>query len=209
MNQFSQFTCSDFAQELAAKTSVPGGGGAAAMVGALSAALCSMAANFTAGKKKYAAYETDIQRILVEAEALRRCLMALVDADAVGFEPLAKAYAIPKDDPSRDEVMEKATLGACHAPMQMLFACCDVMFLLEELREKASRLLLADVGCGAYLCRAAMESAALSVFVNTAELKNRETAAEIELQVDQILKTYLPMADRITASVAGYIRKEL
>lgn len=209
MNQFSQFTCSDFAQELAAKTSVPGGGGAAAMVGALSAALCSMAANFTAGKKKYAAYETDIQRILVEAEALRRCLMALVDADAVGFEPLAKAYAIPKDDPSRDEVMEKATLGACHAPMQMLFACCDVMFLLEELLEKASRLLLADVGCGAYLCRAAMESAALSVFVNTAELKNRETAAEIELQVDQILKTYLPMADRITASVAGYIRKEL
>ena len=209
MNQFSQFTCSDFAQELAAKTSVPGGGGAAAMVGALSAALCSMAANFTAGKKKYAAYETDIQRILVEAEALRRCLMALVDADAVGFEPLAKAYAIPKDDPSRDEVMEKATLGACHAPMQMLFACCDVMFLLEELLEKASRLLLADVGCGAYLCRAAMESAALSVFVNTAELKNRETAAEIELQVDQILKTYLPMADRITASVAGHIRKEL
>ncbi len=208
MNSFSQFSCHDFSQALACKTSVPGGGGAAAMVGALSAALCSMAGNFTAGKKKYAAYEADIQRILVEAEGLRQSLLVLIDADATGFEPLAKAYAIPKEDPSRDTVMEQATLGACHAPMQMLFACADVMLLLEELLEKGSRLLLADVGCGAYLCKAAMESAALSVFVNTATLKNRESAAKIELQVDQILKTYLPMADKIAASVTAYIRKE-
>ena len=209
MNNFSQFSCSDFAHVLASKTSVPGGGGAAAMVGALSAALCSMAANFTAGKKKYAAYEPDVQRILAEAEALRQMLLTLVDADADGFEPLAKAYAIPKEDPGRDAVMEQATLGACHAPMQMLFACADVMILLEELLEKGSRLLLADVGCGTYLCKAAMESAALSVFVNTAALKDRKTAAGIELQVDQILKTYLPLADKIAAEVTATIRKEL
>ena len=209
MNHLSEYSCTAFAQALAAKAPVPGGGGAAAMVGALSAALCSMAGNFTAGKKKYEAYEADIQRILAEAEAFRQNLLVLVDADAVGFEPLSKAYAIPKEDPNRAAVLEQATLGACHAPMQMLFACADVMLLLEELLEKGSRLLLADVGCGAYLCKAAMESAALSVFVNTAALKNRETAAEIELLVDQMLKTYLPLADRIATSVTGYIRKEL
>ena len=208
MNQLTQLSCNDFAQTLAAKVSVPGGGGAAAMVGALSAALCSMAANFTAGKKKYAAYETDIQRILAEAEALRQCLLTLVEADAAGFEPLAKAYAIPKDDPHRDAVMEKATLQACAAPMEMLFVCGDVLYLLEELVEKGSRLLLADVGCGAYLCKAAMECAAMSVFVNTGTLKNRQQAAEMEQQVDMILGNYLPMADRIAASVAAYIRKE-
>ena len=208
MNHLTTLSCTAFAEALAAKASVPGGGGAAAMVGALSAALCSMVGNFTAGKKKYAAYEADIQRILTEAEDLRRCLLALVDADAAGFEPLAKAYAIPKEDPDRDAVMEKATLQACAAPMQMLFACGDVLVLLEELLEKGSRLLLADVGCGAYLCRAAMESAALSVFVNTGTLKSRETAAELEQQVDRILRMYLPMAERIAASVTGYIRKE-
>jgi len=209
MNQLAQLSCSGFAEALASRVPVPGGGGAAAMTGALSAALCSMVGNFTAGKKKYAAYEEDIQRILTEAEALRQCLLTLVDADADGFEPLAKAYAIPKDAPGRDAVVEKATLGACHAPMQMLFACTDVLLLLEELLEKGSRLLLADVGCSTYLCRAAMECAAMSVFVNTAALKNRETAAQIEQQVDQILKTCLPRADRIAASVTGYIRKEL
>lgn len=208
MNHLTTLSCTAFADALAAKASVPGGGGAAAMVGALSAALCSMVGNFTAGKKKYAAYEADIQRILAEAEDLRRCLLALVDADAAGFEPLAKAYAIPREDPDRDAVMEKATLQACAAPMQMLFACGDVLVLLEELLEKGSRLLLADVGCGAYLCRAAMESAALSVFVNTGTLKSRETAAELEQQVDRILRMYLPMAERIAASVTGYIRKE-
>lgn len=207
MNHLTQLSCAAFAQELAAKASVPGGGGAAAMVGALSAALCSMAGNFTAGKKKYAAYEGDIQRILAEAEDLRRCLLALVDADAAGFEPLAKAYAIPREDPSRDSVLEQATLNACAAPMEMLFACGDVMLLLEELLEKSSRLLLADVGCGACLCKAAMECAALSVFVNTGTLKDRETAEKIEQQVEAILGTYLPLAEKIAAAVTAYIRK--
>ena len=208
MNPLSQTSCTAFAEALAAKTSVPGGGGAAAMVGALSAALCSMVGNFTAGKKKYAAYEPDIQRILGEAEALRNCLLSLIDADAAGFEPLAKAYAIPKEDPDRDAVMERAILNACVAPMQMLFACTDVLYLLEELLEKGSRLLLADVGCGACLCKAAMECAALNVFVNTAALKNRDMAADMEHQVDQILNTYRPLADRIAGSVTASIRKE-
>lgn len=208
MHSMTTLSCREFAEELAAKKSVPGGGGAAAMVGALSAALCSMVGNFTAGKKKYAAYEADIQRILSEAEGLRQCLLALVEADAAGFEPLAKAYAIPKEDPGRDAVMEQATLQACAAPMQMLFACGDVMLLLEELLEKGSRLLLADVGCGAYLCKAAMECAAMSVFVNTGTLQNREMAAKLEKQVEDILRVYLPRADRISASVTACLRKE-
>ena len=115
---------------------------------------------------------------------------------------------IPKEDPERDAVMERATLMACAAPMEMLFVCGDVLILLEELAEKGSRLLLADVGCGAYLCRAAMECAALSVFVNTGTLRNREMAAEMEQQVDRVLGTYLPMADRISGFVMQNIRKE-
>lgn len=208
MNPLTTLSCTAFADALASKAPVPGGGGAAAMTGALSAALCAMVGNLTAGKKKYAPYEADIQRILVEAEALRRRLLALVDADAAGFEPLAKAYAIPKEDPGREAVMEQATLQACAAPMEMLLACGDVLRLLEELLEKGSRLLLADVGCGAYLCKAAMESAALSVFVNTGTLKDRKTAAKMEQQVDEIRKKYLPLADEIAASVCMYIRKE-
>lgn len=104
--------------------------------------------------------------------------------------------------------MEAATLTACQAPLQILECCANVLSLLEEMLEKGSLLLLPDVGCGTYLCRAAMESAALSVFVNTGTLKDRNTAADLEGRVDSILHACLPLADRITASVTAQIRKE-
>lgn len=208
MNLLTDKSCASFAHALASKSPVPGGGGAAALTGALGAALCSMAANFTAGKKKYAYVEEDIQRILAEGEILRTRLLELVDGDALGFEPLSRAYAIPKDHPDRLRILEEATRNACRAPMEMVELCASVLLLLEEMLEKGSRLLIADVGCGALLCRAAMESAALSVYVNTGTLSDRETAAYLEAQVDAILADSLPRADRIAAAVTGYIRKE-
>lgn len=208
MNHLTNLSCTAFAEALAARTSVPGGGGAAALAGALAVALCSMAGNFTAGKKKFAAVEADIRRMLAEGEALREHLLELVDADARAFEPLSRAYSIPKDDPCRAQVMEEAALNACQAPMEMVRCCHKVLLLLEEMLEKGSKLLITDVGCGALLCRAAMESAAMNVFVNTGTLRDRETAAKLEQEVDEILGADLPLADKIAVSVTAYIRKE-
>ncbi len=208
MNHLTQLSCTDFAQALASRAAVPGGGGASAMAGALGIALCSMAGNFTAGKKKFAAVEADVQRILAEAEALRIRLMELVDADAQAFEPMSRAYAIPKEDPARAQIMEEAALLACQAPMEMIACCEKALRLLEEMLEKGSKMLITDVGCGAFLCKAAMESAAMNVFVNTKTMKNRERAAMLEREVDETLQVCLPLADKITASVTAYIRKE-
>ena len=208
MNHLTALSCAAFAEALASKASVPGGGGAAAMAGALGTALCSMVGNFTTGKKKFAAVEEDVRRMLAEGEDLRIRLLELVDADAEAFEPLSRAYSIPREDPARAQVMEEATLNACRAPMEMVLCCGKALDLLAEMLEKGSRMLISDVGCGALLCRAAMESAALNVFVNTRTLRDREAAARMEQQVDEALHTYLPLADRIAASVTAYIRKE-
>lgn len=208
MNHLTTLTCSAFAEALASKASVPGGGGAAAMAGALGIALCSMVGSFTTGKKKFADVEEDIQRMLEEGETLRIRLLELVDADAEAFEPLSRAYSIPKEDPTRAQVMEEATLNACKAPVEMVLCCGKALCLLEEMLEKGSKMLISDVGCGALLCKAAMESAALNVFVNTGTLRNREAAARMEQQVDDALHTYLPLADKIAESVTAYIRKE-
>ena len=208
VKQFSEFSCTAFADALASNTPVPGGGGSAAMTGALGIALCSMAGNFTVGKKKYAAYEADLQRMLEECDTLRSRLLTLIDEDARGFEPLSRAYALPKDEPCRDAVMKDATICACQAPMEVIFCCSRALTLLEEMLEKSSRLLITDVGCGALLCKAAIESAALNVFINTASLTDRETARQMEQRVDDALQTYLPLADKISAAVTAYIRKE-
>ena len=199
-------SCADFTALLASRAPVPGGGGAAALVGALGTALCSMAGNLTLGKKKYAAVEPDIRRLLAEGESVRRRLLELADMDAAAFEPLSRAYSIPKDDPSRAEVLEAATLAACCPPMEMLEQTCRAVELLEEMLEKGSVMMVSDVGCGASCCRAALESAGLNVFINTRTLTDRNTARRLEEHADRLLADYLPRAERITKEVTRRLR---
>ena len=199
-------SCAEFASVLAAKESVPGGGGAAALVGALGVALCSMVGNFTTGKKTYAAVENDIQRMLKEATAVRLRLIDLVAEDAEAFYPLSKAYAIPRDDPMRAEVLEEATKAACAAPLEMMRQVCRAIELLEEMGEKGSKMLISDVGCGAALCRAALEAASMNVFVNTKTLSDRAFAEQTEAACDEMLATYIPRAEACAQAVMDKIR---
>ena len=198
-------SCIEFADALAAKVSVPGGGGAAAYVGALGVALGSMTANFITGKKKYAEYEEDIQRILAEGDVIRAKLIDLVFADAETFEPLSKAYGIPKEDPTRDQVLEEATVNALEAPMEMMRQIAKAIELLEELKVKGSKMLISDVACGAVMSAAAMRAAALNVFINTKSLQDRDLAAKLEAEADELL-AFVPRAKVVADEITDYIR---
>ncbi|MDI9591241.1 MAG: cyclodeaminase/cyclohydrolase family protein [Acidobacteriota bacterium] len=198
----------DFAAALAAREPVPGGGGAAAYVGALAAALCSMVGEFTRGKRRYERYERDIQGMLETAEATRARLVQLVDEDAEAFLPLAQAYASPKGDPARADAIERATKGATQAPHEMMRQVCDTIELLEEMGQKGSRMLLSDVGCGALLARAALEAASLNVFVNTRSLQDRAWAGRLDADCDRMLDEYSPRAERLAREVMDRVRAE-
>ena len=197
----------EFAELLASKAPTPGGGGAAALTGALGIALCSMAGNLTLGRKKYADVEADVLRMLEKGESLRERLLALIDKDAEMFAPLAEAYSVPKDNPDRDAILENATMGACTAPMEILRLCCECVELLEEMLEKGSKMLVSDVGCGALCCRAAIDSAALNVFINTKSLKNRVEAEKLENEVDRLTAEYSTRAAAIADEVRNRLRK--
>ena len=199
-------SCADCAAVLASKAPVPGGGGAAALVGALGTALCSMVGNLTVGRKKYAQYEADVKRMLEKGAAVQERLLDLVDKDAEAFEPLSKAYSIPKDDPKHDETLEAATKFACEAPVEMMKACCEAIELLEEMLEKGSVTLVSDVGCGALCCAAALESASMNIFVNTKTLLDREAAAKLDDQADAMLREYMPRARKVADEVNRRLR---
>jgi formiminotetrahydrofolate cyclodeaminase len=198
-------SCAEFACALAAKTAVPGGGGAAAYAGALAAALCSMVGNFTAGKKQYAAVEQDVQRMLADGEAVRARLLALVDEDAAAFLPLSRAYGMPADDPARADTLEQCTKDALAAPLDMMREIARAVELLEEMKEKGSRMLASDVGCGAALAAAAMRAASMNVFVNTKALADRGYAAAVEAEADGLL-AYAARADAVADAVAAGLR---
>lgn len=193
--------CSEFTEKLAAKEAVPGGGGAAALCGALAAALCTMVGNFTVGKKAYADVEKEVTELIEKAEKYRLCLLELIDSDAKGFAPLAEAYAIPKDNPKREHFMRFATLRACVAPEGILDTCCAVVRLLERMMKVGNKALVSDIGCAALLCRAALEAAAINIYVNTATLNGDAQAEEMNREVNELLEEYVPRVVAVSDAV--------
>ena len=192
-----------FTEVLASKAPVPGGGGASALVGAIGIALGDMVGELTVGKKKYAAVEEDIKALMVKGDELREKLLECINKDAVAFEPLSKAYGIPKDDPTRDEVMEKCLHDAAQVPFEILCLCCDAIELQVDFAEKGSVLVISDAGTGVVHCKAALQGAAINVKVNTKSMKDRAYAAEIDKEVDERLAKYGKMADEVFDKVYG------
>ena len=192
-----------FTEVLASKAAVPGGGGASALVGAVGVALGDMVGELTVGKKKYADVEEEMQALMVKAQDLRVRLLECIEKDAIGFEPLSKAYAIPKDDPTRDEVMEKCLRDAAGVPFEILCLCCEAIELQVEFAAKGSALAVSDAGTGVVHCKAALQGAAINVKVNTKSMKDREYAAGIDAQVDERMEKYCKMADEVFEKVYG------
>ena len=198
-------SCRTFVEVLASNAPAPGGGGAAALVGAIGTALGNMVGSLTLGKKKYADVEEEIRSLMARCDALQEQLLDQVPADAEGFVPLAKAYGIPKDDPNRDAILEEATITACGVPMHIMELCCQALDYVAVFAAKGSRLAVSDAGCAAVCCKAALQAASLNVFINTKTLKNREVAEEMNAKANAMLNKYCAVADEIFNTVkAGF-----
>lgn len=186
-----------FTALLASKEAVPGGGGASAMAGALGAALGAMVGNLTIGKKKYAEVEAEMIELTEKAQALSRRLLRLVDEDATAFEPLSRAYALPKDAPDRDDILEACLRRAADTPMQILRLCCEAIELHEKFAEKGSVMVASDAATGAVLCWGAMYGAAMNVKVNTKLMKRRDYADRLNREVDALVGEYWKRAEKV------------
>ena len=193
----------DFTEELASSRPVPGGGGASARAGALGIALGHMVGALTVGKKKYADVEEERRALMSRAQDLRLRLLACVEKDAEAFEPLSRAYGIPKEDPGREEVMERCLRAAAEPPAEMAELCCEAIDLLELFARKGSRLMTSDAATGAALCRGALQGAAMNVRVNTRLMKDRVYAAELDARMDDRLRDYGRKAETLFADIYG------
>ena len=198
-------SCRAFVEVLASKAPVPGGGGASALVGAVGMALGNMVGNLTVGKKKYAAVEGRILELQEQATRLQRELLDLVAEDARVFEPLSKAYGMPKETPEQQaekaRVMEAALKDACEVPYRIMEKCCEAIRLHQEFAEKGSAIAISDVGVGVACCKAALLGASLNVFINTKAMADRACAEDYNRRTEALLAEYTALADEIYASV--------
>lgn len=180
-------TMRTFMEELSSASPTPGGGGASALIGMVGSSLCSMVGNLTTGKKKYAQYEDDIERILIEAKAISERLYLLIEEDAKAFLPLSKAYGIKKDDPERDAIMEVALVEASKVPLQIIKEISNVIPIMEELTIKGSKIAISDVAVAAAACEAGIKGAVMNVYINTKLMKNREVAETMNIEAKSLV----------------------
>ncbi len=208
--KFTNLDIETFVQQLASNAPVPGGGGGAAAAGALGVALGNMVGSLTVNKKKYADVQDDIIKLKDSATTLQNTLLDLVQQDAEVFEPLSKAYGLPSETPEQKQhkanVMEAALCAACDVPLEIMQACCEGIKLHEGFAAKGSAIAISDVGVGVALCKAALQGASLNVFINTKAMKNAEHAAKCNAQAEDMLNTYLPLADKIYEDVLARLR---
>lgn len=199
-----------FTDVLASKASVPGGGGASALVGAVGTALGSMVGALTVGKKKYADVEAEIIELMKKADVVRAELLKQIDEDARVFEPLSKAYGLPKETEAqkaeKEKIMEACLHEACSVPMEIMVKCCEAIELQKEFAAKGSSLAISDAGVGVAFCKAALQGASLNVFINTKSMKERDYADSLNKQALDMLAKYVPMADEIYESVFARLR---
>ncbi len=210
MAEMTEKSCNEFIEVLASKAPVPGGGGAAALVGAIATALGDMVGSLTAGKKKYAAVEEDVLRLKAEAKKLEQRFLTLAQRDAEVFEPLSRAYGLPKDTEEqkahKEEVLEQAYREAASVPMEIMECCGKAALLAREMEKIGSVIAISDAGCAAACCRGALASAALNVFVNTKSMKDRDYADGLDAQAKELLDTYLPLCDETYSKVLARLR---
>ena len=200
-----ELSCAEFVHALSSKEPVPGGGGAAALVGAIGIALGNMVGNLTAGKQKYASVEAEVLSLMEQAQQLQQRLLLLVEEDAKVFAPLAKAYGMPRrteqEAVARGQIMERALYACSVVPLNIMEVCVEAISLHARFAEIGAAIAISDVGCGVVCCKAGLQAASLNVRINTKLMKDREAAQALNSQAAALLQRGIPLADAVFLQV--------
>ena len=198
-----------FLDDLASERPTPGGGGAAAVCGAIGAALVSMVANLTIGKKNYEAVWEDLAAVNAKAEALRAELTGAVEEDVVAFNSVMGAYGLPRatgeEKVNRAAAIQAALKDATLAPLRAVKVCFEVIRLSAAVAEKGNLNVISDAGVAVLCANAGLRSAALNVFINAKAIKDRDFA---EKQIAEV-NALITQAAETTESVYRTVRTKI
>jgi len=202
-------TLGKYITDASAGTPTPGGGSVSALAGALGTTMASMAANFTMGKKQFAAVEGEVKDLAAKIESERRRMITEMQRDTEAYAEVSKAYKMPKEPDeakaSRAAAIQKALLTAMGPPLEALRAMRRVAPAIRRLADIANPNLITDVGVAALLVEAAARGAALNVRINLAGMKD---AARVEAASAEV-KESLGEISRLAAEATGIVEKSL
>lgn len=203
--KLAEMQVTEFVNLMASDAPAPGGGSAAALEGAVGAALTAMVCALTVGKKKYA----DVQDLAVEsqkkAEELKACFVDVMDRDTEAFNAVSAVFAMPKETDeqkaARKAAMQEALKGCTKTPFEMMQLACETLELTRSLVGRLNASAASDLGCSALSLRAAIQGAWLNVLINISGINDEAFAAEYRKNGEALLAKALPLADEIYAEI--------
>lgn len=189
MSDFQSQDIGSFLDSLASGTATPGGGATSGVAGAMGAALLSMVANLTIGRKKYAGVADEMKDIRAKAEAIRVEMIQLAELDAQVFDRVMEAYRMPRETAEekqvRSETIQAALRDATEVPLRSAEQATHLFKLAAPVAEKGNTNAVSDVGAGVCMADAAFESAMLNVEINLSLLDDDEFAAKVRGRLDE------------------------
>ncbi len=203
----------DYFDELSTDSPAPGGGSAAAVSGAQAAALVSMVASLTHGKKDYEDYWDDMERVAIEAQKLKDELNAGIDRDTDAFNDMMAAGRMKRktdeQKAARAKALEKATLDAIEVPLSVVRNMVKVLEIAKVTAGKGNKNSISDVSTAAAQARAAAEGAHDNVMINVPGLADKKKAEALLNESTRLLAEVNGMVDEVTAVVHEVLKKEL
>ncbi len=190
-----------FVNELSMDSPAPGGGSTAALCGALSAALSSMVANLTVGKKDYGAVQSEVKDMAVEAQGLKDEFLRAVDLDTVAFDKVMESFRMKKKTEEqkneRDAAIQAATKEATLVPLGVLEKSIKALELAKSVASKGNKNSISDAGVAGLTARAAAEGAYYNIIINLPDIKDQKFKKEMREQAVAFMNKALKLSDEI------------
>ena len=203
--KLAELKTAEFVDLLASDAPAPGGGSAAALEGALGAALTAMVCGLTVGKKKYAEFEELAQSAQAKALDLKARFVDVMDRDTEAFNVVSAAFGMPKatdeEKAARSAAIQKGLEGCTKTPFEMMELAAETLELTASILGKSNDSAASDLGVSALSLRAAIQGAWLNVLINIGSLKNKELAEDYRAKGEALLAKALPLADQIYDTV--------
>lgn len=182
---FADCTLQQFIDDLASGSPTPGGGSAAAVSGAMAAALAEMVCNLTVGKDRYADVEDEMRKMQEKLTAVRAQLLVLADDDAAAFNDVMAAFKMPKGD-ERGRAIQEASKHAAQVPMETAEQCMAVLEYAEGIAKKGNQNSITDAGTAALLAHAALYAALYNVRINLGGIDDEAFCSEMDSRVEKL-----------------------
>lgn len=201
MISFDEQTTKEFLDLLASSAPAPGGGGAAAMCGALASALSSMVGNLTIGKEKFAPQENEVKALLNQANLLREKLLQCANDDAKVFDAFMAVYKLPKNTEEEKLARTKAIRGAAKKaasiPLEIARNSFEVLKVSVGMAQLGNPNVITDATCSAILAHAALRAAAYNVIVNLGLTKDEIYNEKVRKELENMQKEALILETKV------------